>query len=84
MQNSENGIPPMETPGQEVKIEFDGKRFLVTVPLAVGKIGVYGAFAMAQELASRVFWGIEKKEAEAREKTNKGFLQKLHIPGMRN
>lgn len=63
----------------EVKIDYDGKNFTVVVPVILGKIAAYGAFQMGMELASKVFWAIEKKEAEQ----SKSVLSKLHIPGMR-
>lgn len=73
---NDNGDTPDKK--HEVKIDYDGTLLTVVVPVALGKIAVYGALQMALELASKIFWAIEKKEVEA-----KGLLSKLTIPGAR-
>lgn len=80
---NENQEVKTETiPPANIMIDFDGKKFTVVVPVEVGKIGAYGAFVAAQELASKVFWAMEKKAAEEEAKS-KSILRSLHIPGLR-
>lgn len=72
---------PQEKDKLSVELECDGERLKLPVPLACGKIGVYGAIKMAEELASRIFWDLERKQREEQKKSE-SILSRLHFNTM--
>lgn len=58
-------LPKSEPVKYEVDIGFDGQCLRLVVPIAIGKMGVYGAIQMLMEQASAIFNDIERRRREA-------------------
>jgi hypothetical protein len=73
---------PAEETSNQVELVADGKIFMLRMPVAIGKMGAYGALEMMRDEVSKFFYIMERKAREEEHKS-KSILQRLHIPGVR-
>lgn len=82
MSNSEPPLAIEQKMEIEIGLNEAGTHFVLSVPVATGKLACYGACEILRDEISKTFYVMERKAQEEKMKAG-SLLGKLRLPGMR-